>query len=145
MVCMFYEIIWSHWDKNKTKRDHRHVTKCTFFPVFSSPELKAQLNFFSHLSSICQSVRLSVHSLTFHIFISRTTGSISMKLGTKHPLMKGIQVCSNEGPRPSPRWDNYEIAKIHFQNLKIFFSRTIWPISTKLGTKHPWVKGIQVF
>ena len=35
--------------------------------------------------------------------------------------------------------------KIHWQNLKIFFSRTAWPISTKLGTKHPWVLGIQVW
>ena len=30
------------------------------------------------------------------IFLSRTTGPISTKLGTKHPWMKGIQVCSNE-------------------------------------------------
>ena len=35
-----------------------------------------------------------------------------------------------------PRGDNYAIAKIHWQNLKIF-SRTTGPISTKLGTKHP--------
>jgi hypothetical protein len=26
----------------------------------------------------------------------------------------------------------------------IFFSRTTGPFSTKLGRKHPWVKGIQV-
>ena len=26
--------------------------------------------------------------------------------------VKGIQVCSNEGPRPSPRGDDYKIAKI---------------------------------
>ena len=57
--------------------------------------------------------------------------------------MKGIQVCSNEGPWPFPRGDNNEIAKIHWWNFKIFFSRTTWPISTKLGTKHPWLKGIQ--
>ena len=42
------------------------------------------------------------------------------------------------------RGDNYEVEKIHWLNLKIFFSRTTEPISTKLGTKHPWVKGIQV-
>ena len=30
-------------------------------------------------------------------------------------------------------------------HILIFFSRTTGPISTKLGTKHPWVKGIQVF
>ena len=40
--------------------------------------------------------------------------------------------------------DNYKIAKIHWQNLQIFY-RTIGPISTKLGTKHPYVKQIQVF
>ena len=41
-------------------------------------------------------------------------------------------------------FSNYEIVKIHWRNLKIFFSRTTEPISTKLFTKHPWVKGIQV-
>ena len=35
------------------------------------------------------------------------------KIKTKHPWVKGIQVCSNEGPRPFPRGDNYEIVKIH--------------------------------
>jgi hypothetical protein len=30
-------------------------------------------------------------------------------------------------------------------HLKIFFSRTTWPILTRLGTNHLWVKGIQVF
>ena len=57
--------------------------------------------------------------------------------------MKGIQVCSNEGPRPFQREDNWEKVKINRQLLKIFFSRTTG-ISTKLGTKYPGVKGIQV-
>ena len=35
------------------------------------------------------------------------------KLGIKHPLVKGIQVRSYEGPHPFPRGDNYKIAKIH--------------------------------
>ena len=78
------------------------------------------------------------------IFFSRTTEPISTKLGTKHPLVKGSQVCTSEGPSPFQRGDNYEIAKIHLWNIKIFFSKTTWPISTKLGTKHPWVKGICV-
>ena len=39
--------------------------------------------------------------------------------------------------------NNYKIAQIHWQKLKIFFSRTTRPISTKLGTKHPWVREIQ--
>ena len=36
------------------------------------------------------------------------------------------------------------LAHLHWQNYKIFFSRTTGPIWTKLGTKLPWVKGIQV-
>ena len=56
----------------------------------------------------------------------------------------GIQVCSKEGPCPFPRGNNYKIAKIHRQNLKIFFSRTTRPISFKLETKHVWVMGVQV-
>ena len=39
----------------------------------------------------------------------------------------------------------YKVAKIHWQNFKIFFSRTTGPIPTKLKTNHPWVKGIQVY
>ena len=35
------------------------------------------------------------------VFFSRTSGPISIKLGTKHPLVKGIQICLNEGPRIS--------------------------------------------
>ena len=37
-----------------------------------------------------------------------------------------------------------KLAKIHYRNLKILVSRTTWPISTKIGTKHPWMKRIQV-
>jgi hypothetical protein len=31
------------------------------------------------------------------IFFSRTTGPILTRLGTNHPLVKGIQICSKEG------------------------------------------------
>ena len=44
-------------------------------------------------------------------FIFRTTGSISTKLGTKHAWVVVIQVCSNEGPHPSPSGYNIEIVK----------------------------------
>ena len=47
------------------------------------------------------------------IFFSLTTGPISTNLGTMCPLVKGIQICSNEGPCPYPRGNNYEIAKKH--------------------------------
>ena len=56
-----------------------------------------------------------------------------------------IQVCSNEGPSPSPRGDNSQIVKLYWKYFKIFFSRTTGPISTKHGTKHPWMKGIHVY
>ena len=69
---------------------------------------------------------------------------ISTKLTcrTKHIWVKGIQNFSIDGLRLFPRADNYEIAKIHGLNFIIFFSRTTVPISTKLGTAHPWVIGI---
>jgi hypothetical protein len=47
------------------------------------------------------------------IFFSRTTGPILTRLGTDHPYVKGIQVCSNEGDNPSTRGDNSERLKIH--------------------------------
>ena len=56
---------------------------------------------------------------------------------------RGVKFVQINGPCPFPRWNNYEIAKICWQNLKIF-SRTTGPISTKFGTVHPWVKGSQV-
>ena len=35
------------------------------------------------------------------------------KLGTKHPWVKDIQVCSNKEPRPYPREDDNKITKIY--------------------------------
>ena len=57
----------------------------------------------------------------------------------------GIHVCSNDGPHSFPRGENHEIAKLYWLNLKIFFSKTTRAISTKRGTKHHWVVGIQIF
>jgi hypothetical protein len=34
------------------------------------------------------------------IFFSRTSRPISIKLGTNHPYVKGIQNCPNQGPGP---------------------------------------------
>jgi hypothetical protein len=47
------------------------------------------------------------------IFFSRTMWPILTRLGTDHPYVKGIQVCSNEGDNPSPRGDNSKRVKIH--------------------------------
>ena len=38
---------------------------------------------------------------------------ISTLLGTKHPWVEGIQVCSNEGPRHPQRGDKSEIVKLY--------------------------------
>jgi hypothetical protein len=56
--------------------------------------------------------------------------------------VKGIQVCSNKEPGPLQRGDNHKNVKMWCSNLKIFFSRTTGPNLTKIGTNHPWVKGI---
>jgi hypothetical protein len=47
------------------------------------------------------------------IFFPRTIGLILFGIGTNHPLVKGIQVRSNEGDNPSPRGDNSKRVKIH--------------------------------
>ena len=60
----------------------------------------------------------NIHWRNLKIFSSRSTGSILLKLSTKYPWVKGIQICSNEGPCPFPRGDNYEIANIHRRNSK---------------------------
>ena len=67
-------------------------------------------------------------------FFSRTMWPISNKLGTKHPWEKGLQFCSNEGPRPFTREDNHEITKIHGRNLK-FKNMLLQP-----NFNQPWQK-----
>ena len=56
--------------------------------------------------------------------------------------MKGIQVCPNEGPGGEIIM-KYRSKNTSTKFFKNFFSRTAGLISTKLGTKHPWVNGIQ--
>lgn len=64
---------------------------------FSSPELKDQISFFDHLmSGVCPSVCLSVKISNSSPY--RTSRPILTKLDTKHYRLKGVQVCSNEGP-----------------------------------------------
>jgi hypothetical protein len=59
--------------------------------------------------------------------------------------VKEIQVCSKEWDSPSLRGNNSKRVKLHRNFLKIFFSRTSWPNSIKLGSNCRWVKGIQVY
>ena len=106
-----------------------HVHNVTQFfqnippPLFLSlPELKTQVSFSDRpfvRQSICQ-------LFTFSSSSQEPLGQFR----PMHPLVKGNQIYSNEGPCIFPRGDNYEIAIIHRRNLKIFFTRTIMPIST---------------
>ena len=58
--------------------------------------------------------------------------------------MKGIQVCSNEGAGPFQRGDNHKNAKIGWDHLKIFFSRTTKPGKFKFTWKLADIVQIQV-
>ena len=55
--------------------------------------------------SVRQFVHLSVNFSHFDFF-SRTSRPVSTKLGANDSWVEGIQVCSNDGPRLSPRWDS---------------------------------------
>ena len=132
-------VIWHFWDRAVNL--HNWHWWCLVF----STEIILKNTFLAHLARLASFVCLSVCKLfTFSPF-SPELLPISTKLSTKHSWLKEIQVCSNERPGIFPRGHNNEIAEIHWQNLRIFFFRTNGPISTKLGTKHTWVKGIQVF
>jgi hypothetical protein len=45
--------------------------------------------------------------------------------------VKGIQVCSNKGPGPLQRGDNFKNVKMGWGHLKIFFSRIMGPEKLK--------------
>ena len=95
--------------------------------VFSSPQLKVQVIFPDRLLYV---VRLSVCHLSVafhdHIFMFfRTTGPISIKLGTKHPWVKGIQIiCSNVGSYYFRKGDNSNFQPICLENLS--FAQLLW-------------------
>jgi hypothetical protein len=54
----------------------------------------------------------------------RTSQLISIKLGANHPWVKDILNCSNIGPGPLQRGDNFLNVKMGWGHLKMFFSRT---------------------
>ena len=79
--------------------------------------------------------RLSVcRFFTFSSSLPVSRGRFQPKLAQCILLVNRIQVCSNEGTCYFPMGDDNEIAKILWLNLKILFSRTTEPNSTKLGT-----------
>ena len=108
-----------------------------------SPALKAYLSISDRLSSVRSFVRPSVCKLSTFSSFPELQAPFQPNLAQSILGLREIQVCSNEGPHPFPRGDNYEIAKIHWRNW-IFF-RTTGQISTKLGINHPWLKRAQGF
>ena len=54
------------------------------------------------------------------ILFSRTTGPISNRLGTKHPWVKGSQVCSNE-----KTFNSDEDKNVFFSSLNQRYDKTI--------------------
>ena len=108
---------------------------------FCLPKLKAQVSFSDqNLSVVIVVVVVVVINFSHFHLLLQNLWAIFNQTWHKHLWVKGIQVCSNEGPHSFPRGDNYKSAKIHCQNFKIFFSRTTRPISNKLGTNYLWVK-----
>jgi hypothetical protein len=59
--------------------------------------------------------------------------------------VKGIKFYSNKESGPLLRGDNHNNVKIGWGHLKIFFSRTIWPILTRRGINHPWGRGFKLY
>jgi hypothetical protein len=53
----------------------------------------------------------------FNIFLNLLSPTF-IKLGTNYLLVKGIQVCSNKGPGPLQRGDNYKNVKMGLGHLK---------------------------
>ena len=80
------------------------VKVAQFLGVISSPEPKAQVSFSDHNLFVVR--RRCCKLFTFLFFFSRTTEPISTKLGTNHPLVKGFEICSNDGLCPFPRENN---------------------------------------
>ena len=97
---------------------------------------KLQWKYVKKYISIQASIFLFVSSV-LKVFSSRTSCPNSIKLGTHYPWVNEIQVCSNKGPGPLLRGDNYKNVKMGWGHLKIF-SRTTGLILTRLGTNHPW-------
>ena len=79
------------------------------------------------------------------LFSSRTTGPVSAKLGTSIHGWRESKFYQMRGHVLFQGEINMKFQKIHWRNLKIFSSRTTGPISTKLGTKRPSMKGTDCF
>ena len=100
-------------------------------------------HFFRLLSVVCLSVNLS----HFHpLLLDHGANFIHCKLFTKHPWVKGFEVCSNEqGP---VLFQEEMIAKLWRKYFDVIKKNCLHQPTEQIyanpGTKHPRVKGIQV-
>jgi hypothetical protein len=69
---------------------------------------------------------------------SRTSRPISIKLGTNHPLVKGILNCTTKGSGPLQRGDNHKNAKIWRVPWKKFFLQNHWAKIAHIYMKGFW-------
>ena len=84
--------------------------------VFSSPEPKAQVSFSDQTLSVARR-RCGRRCRNFFTFSSSPEPLSQFQPNLAQSiLVKGIKFCSNEGPRPFRRGDNYKIVKIHRRN-----------------------------
>ena len=92
------------------------------------------------LSSVCPSVNF----WHFQVLLQNHWENFN-QTWHKASMGGGASSLSNEEPSHSQGGDNWIVVKINWK-LKIlkFFSRTSGLNSTKIGTKHSWVKGRQV-
>ena len=77
----------------------RSTTFVTKHPWVKRMPVQDASSLFKLMATLFSNGRYSkIAKVHFKSFYSRTMGLISSKLGTKKPWIKGIQICSNEGP-----------------------------------------------
>jgi hypothetical protein len=64
--------------------------------------------------------------------LSSISRPISIKLGTNHPCIKKIQICTITGPGPLQRGDN---SKNRVRSVKNCYLQNLWTIKTKINRK----------
>ena len=96
---------WSELAKRKDG-SVRFVLMSVYFLPHQSWKLKWAF-LIACCPSVCPYVCPSVNFSHFRLLLSKTTGPISTKFGTKHPWVEVIQICSNEGLYPSQKVGNF--------------------------------------
>ena len=96
-------------------------------------------------SSVYPFVRLSVYKLfTFSSSSPEPLGQFHPNLAQSIPGWKGFKFVQMKGHALLQEEIIIKKQKYIDEIKENLFSRTTEPISTNLGTKHPWVRGIQV-